>query len=206
MKVLLVNGSPHPKGTTFRALTEVATALESQGIETEIFNVGAKAIVGCIGCMYCRTHEGCVAQDTVNECREKLDSADGFIFGTSVHYAAPTGAITSFMDRLFFSSGSKMAYKPGAAIVVARRGGTSAAFDQLNKYFTINNMPVVSSCYWNSVHGMNGDEAEQDLEGMYVMKNLGINMAWLLKSIDAGKKAGIETPNPGAKPITNFIR
>ena len=195
MKVILVNGSPKEKGCTYTALKEVADTLEKQGIETEIFQVGAKAVAGGIGC-----------SDRVNESVEKAKTADGFVVGSPVHYAAASGAITSFLDRAFYGKGAAFAGKPGAAVVSCRRGGASAAFDQLNKYFTINSMPVVSSQYWNQVHGNTPEEVRQDAEGMQTMRTLGNNMAWLLKCIEAGKAAGITFPEREPAVKTNFIR
>ncbi|EKQ56524.1 MULTISPECIES: flavodoxin family protein [unclassified Clostridium] len=209
MKVLLINGSPKAKGCTYTALCEVAKELEKENIETEIFHVGNKPISGCIGCGGCHKSGAgkCVySDDIVNVALEKAKEADGFIIGSPVHYAAPSGSITSFLDRLFYSGGSNFAYKPGAAIVSCRRGGSTAAFDQLNKYFTIANMPVVSSQYWNMVHGNTPEEVIQDLEGMQTMRTLGKNMAWLLKSIQAGKEAGISLPEKEPRIATNFIR
>lgn len=209
MKVLLINGSPHAKGCTYTALREVADTLEKEGIETEIFHVGVKPITGCIGCGYCKKSElnRCVFnEDSVNTALEKAEHSDGFIFGSPVHYAAASGAITSFLDRCFYACGSAFVYKPGACVVSCRRGGATAAFDQLNKYFTISNMPVVSSKYWNMVHGNTPEEVVQDLEGMQVMRTLGRNMAWLLKSIEAGKKAGVPMPAQEKRVSTNFIR
>jgi multimeric flavodoxin WrbA len=206
MKVLLVNGSPHAKGATFNALSEVAKSLNAQGIATEFFQVGAQAIAGCTGCQYCFTHGQCVFKDVVNNFADLAGDYDGYVFGTPTHYAAASGAITSFMDRVFFSAGQKLQDKPAAAVIVCRRGGASAAFDQLNKYFTINSMPIVSSTYWNSVHALVPAETAQDLEGLQVMRNLGTNMAWLLKCIEAGKKAGIEMPKREEPVMTNFVR
>lgn len=206
MKVILVNGSPNEKGCTYTALCEAGKALNESGVETEIFWVGNKPIAGCIGCGSCGKTGKCFVDDTVNVLAAKLDGADGFIFGSPVHYAASSGAIASFMDRLFFSAGSKMRGKPGAVVVSCRRGGASAAFDQLNKYFTINSMPIVSSQYWNQVHGSCPDDVKKDLEGLQTMRTLGNNMAWLIKCIEAGKKAGIEIPAQEAKIKTNFIR
>ena len=206
MKVLLVNGSPHKHGCTYTALNEVAESLVASGIDTEIFQLGNKPIAGCIGCGVCRTKGKCFLDDPVNEFAEKIHEADGFIFGTPVHYAAASGTLTSFMDRLFYSTSVNMQYKPAAVVISARRGGTTATFDQINKYFTINNMPVVSSQYWNMVHGTNPDEVKQDEEGMQVMRTLGRNMAWLLKSIEAGKAAGITLPEKEIRKHTNFIR
>ena len=206
MKVLLVNGSPHANGCTYTALCEVAGALEAQGIETEIFQVGTKSLSGCLGCAACIKTGKCVIDDVVNEFVEKAKEADGFVFGSPVHFASASGALTSFMDRAFYGKGAVFANKPAAAIMSCRRGGATATLDQLIKYFTISNMPVVSSQYWNMVHGNTPDEVRQDLEGMQTMRTLGVNMAWLLKCIEAGKAAGIELPQREAKVATNFIR
>lgn len=206
MKVILVNGSPKEKGCTYTALQEVASALEKQGIETEIFQVGAKPVAGCIGCGACLSTGKCFVEDVVNQFVEKAKGADGFIFGSPVHYAAASGAITSFLDRAFYGKGAIFAGKPGAVVVSCRRGGASAAFDQLNKYFTINSMPVVSSQYWNQVHGNTPEEVRQDAEGLQTMRTLGNNMAWLLKCIEAGKNAGITFPEREPAVKTNFIR
>lgn len=206
MKVILVNGSPKEKGCTYTALCEAEKELNKNGVETEIFWIGNKPLAGCTGCGGCGKTGKCVFEDTVNEMIEKLDEADGFIFGSPVHYASASGAVTSFMDRLFYSAGGKMRGKPGAVAVSCRRGGASASFDQLNKYFTINSMPIVSSQYWNQVHGNTPDEVMQDLEGLQTMRTLAKNMAWLLKCIDLGKKNGIEIPPQEAKIKTNYIR
>lgn len=206
MKVLLINGSPKPQGCTYTALHEIAKELKNENIEAEIFHVGNKPIRGCMGCGGCKTSGKCVFNDdTVNIALEKAKEADGFIFGSPVHYAGASGQITSFLDR-FFYAGTDFAYKPGAAIVSCRRGGSTAAFDQLNKYFTISNMPVVSSQYWNMVHGNTPDEVKQDLEGMQTMRTLGRNMAWLLKCLKAGKAAGVSLPETEVRARTNFIR
>ena len=206
MKVILVNGSPKKNGCTYTALTEVAGALEKNGIETEIFHVGNKPLAGCMGCGACLKTGKCFMDDTVNEFVEKAKEADGFVFGSPVHYAAASGAITSFLDRAFYGKGSVFAGKPGASVVSCRRGGASAAFDQLNKYFTISSMPVVSSQYWNQVHGTTPEEVRQDEEGMQTMRTLGNNMAWLLKCIELGKKEEIPFPEGEKKIATNFIR
>lgn len=206
MKVILVNGSPREKGCTYTALCEVAGALEKNGIETEIFQVGAKPIAGCIGCNVCLKNGRCFVDDPVNEFVEKAKTADGFVFGSPVHYAAASGAITSFLDRAFYGKGNVFAGKPGAAVESCRRGGAASAFDQLNKYFTINSMPVVSSQYWNQVHGNTPDEVRQDAEGLQTMRTLGSNMAWLLKCIQAGAAAGITFPEREPAMKTNFIR
>lgn len=205
MKVLLVNGSPHEFGCTYTALAETAKALNENGVETEIIWLGKQALEGCRGCGACRKLWKCVIDDCVNEFMEKAAVADGFVFGSPVHYASAGGALVSFMDRLFYSSSRKLAYKPAACVVSCRRGGATATFDVLNKYFTINNMPVVSSNYWNEIHGNTAEEAMQDVEGIQTMRVLGNNMAWLLKCIEAGKAAGIE-PQKEKKVLTNFIR
>lgn len=206
MKVLLVNGSPHANGCTYTALCEVAGALEEEGIETEIFQVGTKPISGCLACGACMKTGRCVINDTVNEFLAKVETADGFVFGSPVHFASASGALTSFMDRVFYGRGNLFAYKPAAAVMSCRRGGATATFEQINKYFTISNMPVVGSQYWNMVHGNNPDEVKQDLEGLQTMRTLGRNMAWLLKSIQAGRDAGVELPEREGKVATNFIR
>lgn len=206
MKVILVNGSPHEKGCTYTALCETEKALNANGIETEIFWIGNKPITGCIACKACVKLGRCAFSDTVNEFVEKAKDADGFIFGTPVHYAAASGLMTSFMDRAFYSGGKHLRGKPAAAVVSCRRGGASAAFDQMNKYFTICCMPIVSSQYWNQVHGNTPEEVQKDEEGLQTMRTLGNNMAWILKCIEAGTQAGITFPEK-EKPIrTNFIR
>ena len=206
MKVLLINGSPKKEGCTFTALSEVAKALNEEGIETEIFHVGNKPIAGCMGCGACTKTGKCKFDDTVNECIPKAKKADGIIVGSPVHYASASGMITSFMDRLFFSSSAALQYKPAAVVASARRAGTTATLDQLSKHFTISNMPLVSSCYWNMVHGNTPEDVMQDLEGLQIMRTLGRNMAWLLKSIEAGKKAGVQMPIKEDKIKTSFIR
>lgn len=207
MKVLLINGSPHAKGCTYTALSIAAEELNKNGVETEIIQVGAKPIVGCIGCGACAKLGKCqFDSDPVNETAAKCAEADGIIIGTPVHYAASSGAIKSFTDRLFYSAGSKLTYKPGAVVASCRRGGASAALDQMSKYFTINQMPVVSSNYWNMVHGNTPDEVMQDAEGVQTMRLLGRNMAWLVRAIDAAKQSGINHPEPEPKEKTNFIR
>lgn len=210
MKVLLINGSPHEKGCTYTALLEVANTLKKEDIETEIIWIGDKPIGGCIACGTCARSGKCVFHDIVNEIREKALQADGFIFGTPVHYAAASGNITSLMDRLFYSetcgNGNRAFYmKPAAAVLSARRAGTTAAFDQINKYFTIQEMPVVSSRYWNMVHGTKPEEVLQDGEGLYTMRVLGKNMAYMLKCQEAGRNAGIPLPEKEPKISTNFI-
>ena len=206
MKILVVNGSPHANGCTYTALCEVAAALEAEGMETEMIQVGTKPVSGCLGCGACIKTGKCVIDDVVNEFIEKAKEADGFVFGSPVHYAGASGAITSFMDRAFYGKAAIYADKPAAAIVSCRRGGATAAFEQLNKYFTISNKPNVSSQYWKMVHGNTPEQVRQDLEGLQTMRTLGKNMAWLLKCIEAGKAAGIAKPEREAKVATNFIR
>ncbi len=207
MKVLLLNGSGHKNGCTDRALREVAWALEDQGVDTEILWLGNGSVRDCIGCGGCAKGTGCVFQDDqVNEIIEKARDCDGFVFGTPVYYAHPSGRILSLLDRLFYAGGSAFAYKPGAAVASARRSGTTASLDVLNKYFTINNMPVVSSGYWNMVHGTTPEEVEQDLEGLQVMRTLGRNMVWLLRCLEAGRDANVVIPTPEKRARTNFIR
>ncbi len=206
MKVLLVNGSPHRSGCTYTALCEVAKGLESEGIEYEILQLGNGDIPGCRACGYCKKKGECVIKDIVNETMARADEFDGFVFGSPVYYAGPAGQLLSFMDRLFYSSCGRLAYKPAAAVVSCRRGGSTASLDRLNKYFTISNMPVVPSQYWNQVHGNSPEEVRQDLEGMQIMRTLGRNMGWILKSIEAGKKAGVKIPEPEEHAWTNFIR
>lgn len=188
MKVLMLNGSCDKNGTTFTALKEIGETLKTLGVDYEIFNIGGGAVRDCIGCGQC-SEKGCKFEDDgVNEFIAKAKEADGFVFGTPVYYAHPSGRVLSFLDRVFYSSGKSFAFKPGASVAVARRGGTVASFDVLNKYFGISQMPVVSSTYWNNVHGNNGDEAKLDEEGMQIMRNIARNMAWLLNCIEAGKK------------------
>lgn len=206
MKVILVNGSGHKEGCTYTALKEVANTLEKNGVETEIFQVGNKEITGCIGCGACLKTGKCFRNDLVNEFIDKAKEADGFVFGSPVHYAAASGMLTGLLDRAFYGRGALFAGKPGAAVVSCRRGGASAAFDQINKYFTISNMPIVSSQYWNQVHGNTPEEVVKDEEGMQTMRTLGNNMAWLLKCIEAGKRSGVDFPEREPALKTNFIR
>lgn len=208
MKVLMVNGSSNKEGCTYTALSEIAKVLQEEGIETEIIQIGKNAIHDCTGCGACRKNGGsCIFKDdVVNEIIEKAKTSDGFIFGSPVYYAHPSGRLLSVLDRAFYAGSSAFRYKPGAAIVSARRAGTTASIDAITKHFTINNMPVISSNYWNMVHGNTPDEVRQDLEGLQIMQVLGKNMAWILKSIEAAKKAGINPPEPVQKIATNFIR
>ena len=211
MKVLLVNGGPHKEGCTYTALCEVAKTLNEEGIETEIFWIGNKPVGGCIACKACVKNGKCVFDDVVNQFREKAYGADGFIFGSPVHYASASGNMTAFMDRLFYSefggNGNKAFYmKPAAAVVSARRAGTTATFDQLNKYFTIQEMPIVSSRYWNMVHGATAEQVKEDAEGLYTMRVLGRNMAYMLHCQEAARNAGVALPEQEAPVFTNFVR
>ncbi|BBB92550.1 iron-sulfur flavoprotein [Methylomusa anaerophila] len=210
MKVMLVNGSPHEKGCTYTALMEVADTLEVEGVNADFFWIGNKPLSGCIACKSCVEKKKCVFNDSVNDFLDLAKDADGFIFGSPVHYAAAGGAITSFMDRAFYAdllAGRQSFYlKPAAAVVSARRAGTTATFDQLNKYFTISEMPVVSSRYWNMVHGATSEDVKQDLEGLQTMRILARNMAWFLKCKEAGMKAGVPFPKREENIFTNFIR
>lgn len=210
MKVLLVNGSPHENGCTYTALAEVARALNAEAIETEIFQIGTKPLSGCIDCHKCQDLGRCVFSDRVNDFLDLAKDADGFIFGSPVHYGSAAGAMTCFMDRVFFAdflSGRQTFYlKPAASVVSARRAGTTAALDQLNKYLTISQMPVISSKYWNMVHGFTPDDVKQDLEGLQTMRTIGRNMAWFLKCKEAGLKAGVAFPRQEENIMTNFIR
>jgi multimeric flavodoxin WrbA len=205
MKVLLVNGGPHKNGSINRALCEIRDTLKEEGIDSEIFWIGTDAIAGCIGCASCRKTGKCFRNDIVNEFCERANDFDGFIFGSPVHYAAISGALSAFMDRVFYSRSSAFYMKPAAGIVSCRRGGATAAFDELNKYFTISGMPVVSSQYWNQIHGTNAEEAERDGEGLQTMRTLARNMAYILKCLEAGKKEGINPPKKEAGIRTNFI-
>lgn len=206
MKVLMLNGSSHINGTTMAALTEVGKALEEDGIEYEIFQIGGGPVADCLGCGQC-TENGCIfSDDAVNAFVAKAKEADGYIFGTPVYYAHPSGRIQSFLDRVFYSSGKHFAHKPGASVAVARRGGAATTFDVLNKYFGITQMITVGSTYWNQVHGRNAEDAAKDLEGMQTMRNLGHNMAWVLKCLEAGKEKGLVPPTADRSNQTNFIR
>lgn len=207
MKVLLLNGSPHRHGCTDAALCAVADALRADGIETEIFWIGNEPVGGCIACGGCAKTDACVFGGTVNTFAQKAKDADGFVFGTPVHYAAASGNMTAFMDRLFYSAPKEtFRYKPAAVITAARRAGTTAAYEQLLKYPGIAQMPIVSSCYWNNVHGSKAEDVLQDKEGLHVMRVLGHNMAWLLHSIAAGRAAGLPLPASEPPARTDFIR
>lgn len=205
MKVLLVNGSSRENGCTNIALNEVARALNENGIETEKIFVGNKPISDCIACRKCRENGECIFHDEVNAFVEKAKNANGFVFGSPVYFAHPSGRLLSFMDRAFYSCGSAFAFKPAAAVLSARRAGTTASFDVINKYFTICSMPVVSSTYWNHVYGAQPEQVAEDKEGLMTMYNIGKNMAWLFKCIELGKENGVPQPT-NEKVLTNFIR
>jgi len=204
MKVLLVNGSPRMDGCTNRALEEIKNELEKEGIEATIFQIGTKN-QGCIACGSCKKTGKCVFNDKVNEFANLAKEADGFIFGSPVYYASAAGGMIAFMDRLFYSASRFLEGKPAASVVSCRRAGSTETFSQLNKYYMINGMPVVSSKYWNQVFGNTKEEVEQDLEGLNTMRILAHRMAWLLKCIEAGKEKGIKLPED-KKIRTNFIR
>ena len=205
MKVLLINGSPKPERCTYTALAEVAKTLETEGIETEIVHIGNQAIRGCIDCRACKKNGKCVFNDIVNEVAPKFAECDGLVVGTPVYYASANGNLISFLDRLFFSTPFDKSMKVGASVAVARRGGCSATFDELNKYFTISGMPVASSQYWNSIHGRAPGEAEQDGEGRQTMRTLARNMTFLMKSIALGKEQ-FGLPEKEERIATHFIR
>lgn len=205
MKVILFNGSPKKNGCTYTALTEIERTLNENGVETEIFHAGS-ATKGCMGCGYCSKNGKCITDDCVNEAIKLVKEADGFVFASPVHYASASGAMTSFMDRLFFSASADMKLKPCAVVASARRAGTTATIDQLLKHPHFNQMPIVSGNYWPMVHGSNPDDVKKDLEGMQIMRTIGRNMAWILKCIEAGKNAGLEKPEQEDKIKTSFIR
>ena len=210
MKVLLVNGSPHKNGCTFTALTAVADALRAEDIGTDIFWTGNKPLSGCVACKSCIKMKVCVFNDKVNEFLDIAGNYDGFVFGTPVHWGGATGAITSFLDRAFYADltggGNRFLLKPAAAVMSARRAGTTATWDQLNKYFGLMQMPIVTSRYWNMVHGATPEQVQKDLEGIQTMRILGKNMAFFLKCKEAGLKAGVALPEQEAFTFTNFIR
>jgi multimeric flavodoxin WrbA len=207
MNVLLLNGSPHEKGCTYTALAEVAGRLEARGITARFLHIGHKAVHGCTACRVCVKTGLCVfADDPVNECVSLLKEADGFVVGSPIYYSGPNGVLCSFLDRVFFNKAKPYAYKPAACVLSCRRGGGTAAFDRLNKYFSISQMPIVSSQYWNIVHGNTPDEVRQDEEGLQIMRTLGDNMAWLLQCLEKTKES-VPRPAPEeTKKWTNFIR
>ena len=205
MKVLLINGSPRKNGNTSFALKKLEEAFNELGVETETIDIGSEPIRGCIACGYCKNNGKCVFDDMVNKVAPKFEEADGIVIGSPVYYASANATAVAFMQRLFYSTNFDKTMKVGASVVVARRGGCSATFDELNKFFTISGMPIASSCYWNSVHGREKGEAEQDLEGIRTMRTLAKNMTFLMKSIALGKKEyGLPEKEPGV--YTNFIR
>lgn len=206
MKVLIINGSPNKDGCTYTALHEVEKTLHENRIETELLYLGKKAIPGCIACMNCMKTGYCFHDDIVRDIQSRLDEFDGIIIGSPVYYSAPTGQLIAFLNRLFFATEKRMAGKLGASVVSCRRGGASATFEQLNQYFTICNMPIVSSQYWNSVHGFTPEDVQQDAEGLQTMRVLGQNMAWLLKCIETGKQSGIDKPAYEPRLRTHFIQ
>ena len=202
-KVLLLNGSPHPHGCTATALEEMIGIFEEEGIETELIQVGIKDIRGCISCGQCSSKGKCVFDDLVNEVAEKFEKADGLVIGSPVYYGSPNGTLLSFLDRLFYSSPFSKHMKVGASVVSCRRGGNSASFDVLNKYFTISNMPVASSTYWNQVHGFTAEDVKKDLEGLQTMRNLARSMSFMIKAFsDAKEKYGYPALEQGT--FTNF--
>lgn len=209
MKVLLVNGSPHQEGCTYTALCEAAETLNQNGIDTDIFWIGKKPIGGCIACKKCRGKGVCVFRDTVNEFLDLAGDYDGFLFGTPVHWGAASGAMTSFMDRAFYADlnggGKRFYLKPAAAVISARRAGTTATWDQVNKYYALMQMPIISSRYWNIVHGENPEEVRRDREGMQTMRILGRSMAFFLYCKDIGMKMGLQFPRQEETTFTNFI-
>ena len=210
MKVLLVNGSPHKEGCTYTALAEVGNALNQSGIDTDVFWIGSKPLSGCIACKSCIQKNRCVFDDAVNDFLELAGDYDGFIFGTPVHWAGAAGAITSFLDRVFYADlnggGNRFLLKPAAVVMSARRAGTTATWDQVNKYFGLMQMPIITSRYWNMVHGAKPEDVKQDAEGLQTLRVLGRNMAWFLKCKEAGEKAGIQLPEQEPMTFTNFIR
>lgn len=206
MKALLVNGSPHAHGCTYTALCEVKQTLEANGVAAQLLHIGTQPVAGCIACGRCARTGRCVFDDKVNEVLETLDEYSAIVLGSPVYYASASGQVCAFADRLFYAGGRRFAGKLGASVVSCRRGGASAAFDRLNKYFTIANMPVVPSQYWNQVHGRTPEEVRRDEEGLQTMRTLGQNMAWLLQCIEAGQKAGVRPPVYEPPVATNFIR
>ena len=206
MKVLMINGSPREFGCTYTALKEVSDKLNSHGIETEFVYLGTQAVHGCIACGGCYQSGKCVFDDKVNEILSKADQYDGVVVGSPVYYSGPNGTLCAFLDRLFYCSRGRFANKFAAAVVSCRRMGNTSSLDRLNKYFQISKMHIVSSQYWNGVHGNTPEEVKQDKEGLQIMRTLGENMAWLIKIADAGKKAGVPMPQYEKGVGTNFIR
>lgn len=205
MKVLIINGSPNPRGNTAYALNQMIEVFHADGVETELIQVGNKDIRGCIGCRKCHSTGKCVFDDLVNEVSPKLAAADGVVVASPVYYASANGTLVAFLDRLFYSNQANLAMKVGASVAVARRGGCTATFDQLNKYFTINAMPLASSCYWNMAHGTAPGEVRQDAEGIHTVRTLAQNMTFLMRSIALGRER-YGLPQPETRVFTNFIR
>ena len=205
MKVLLVNGSSRKNGCTQSALSEVAKALNEEGVETEFFLIGNEALPDCIACRKCREFGHCIFDDIVNQFVEKAKSADGFVFGSPVYYAHPSGRLLTFMDRAFYSGSAAFCFKPAAAVLSARRAGTTASMDVINKYFTISSMPIISSTYWNQVYGAQPEQISEDKEGLMTMYNIGKNMAWVLICLVLGKEHGLAHLQ-NEKVLTNFIK
>ena len=206
MKVLLVNGSPHEKGCTYTDLQEIAGQLAKNGVDSEIYWIGEGGVAGCKACGYCKTKGKCAINDRVNELGSRIGEFDGFVFGSPVYYSGPTGQLCAFMDRFFYTYGGQLDGKVGACIVNARRGGNSASFERLNQYLLISNMIVPGSQYWNMSHGLTPDDVRQDQEGLQTMRALADNIAWILKCIEAGRKAGIGKPEREPRLRTHFIR
>lgn len=204
-KILLINGSPHEHGCTYTALKEIADTLSKNSVETEFFHIGKKPVAGCIACGKCSATGKCIFDDSVNTILDKLDDYDGIIVGSPVYYAGPSGQLCAFLDRLFYCSQGRMAGKLAASVVSCRRGGASAAFDRLNKYFGISNMHIVGSQYWNQVHGFTPEDVYRDKEGLQTMRTLAQNMAWLLQNIQNGKLQGIQPPQYEKRIATHFI-
>ena len=206
MKVLLINGSTNEAGCTYTALSEVAETLHKNEVETELLQIGKKPVAGCIACGKCHTSGKCIFDDQVNRILERIEEFDGIVVGSPVYYSGPSGQVCALLDRLFFSSGGRMEGKVAATVVSCRRGGASAAFDRLNKYFSISNMRIATSQYWNQVHGFSPEDVRRDEEGLQTMRTLGQNIAWMIKLKKAGEAAGVAAPEYEKKIATNFIR
>lgn len=207
MKVLMINGSPHAKGCTYTALTEVGRSLTEQGIEYEIVHIGAKPVGGCTGCGGCRKTKQCVFDDgLIASIAEKMQTADGLVVGSPVYFASANGSLIGLLDRLWMTAGASMRHKPAAAVTSARRAGTTATLDVIYKYFSYAEMPIVSSHYWNMVHGSRAEDVVVDVEGVQIMRRLGQNMAWILSAINAGRRAGIEPPTAEPRVSFNYVR
>ncbi len=206
MKVILVNGSPIKNGCCDRAIEEIVSTLKVEGIDSSVYWLGDKPIADCKACGYCEVKGECVIKDGVQDFLALAQEADGFIFASPVYYAGVDGSLKSFLDRVFYSGGRFLKGKPGAAVISSRRAGSTSAFDDINKFFAINEMPIVTSCYWNEVHGLTRADVEKDEEGLYTMRVLAHNFAFLLKALELAKEKGLTKTNEGKKPMTNFIR